>query len=425
MDSSTTSNYISTLGNEASVEREYERDFSPVSALNIGSPIEFLVPGTSLFYVSLTDSYFDIQVKITNLDGSNLANDAPVGPANLMAHTMFSNIELYLNGKQITEPTNHYHYRAYMDTLLNTSLNSLTKRKIMEGWLIDTSGHVNEPNAHDGDNAGLVARAAWFANSRSHRLILRPRLDLFNQEADIPPNTDIRIRLIPNSDAVVLMNSGNGVYRFQIQSIRFWAHTREMASNLLVSQQQLVHSGISYQIVFPTIRTKTLHVPIGTLRQEFDNLYLGQLPHRVIMVMLSGANVTGTFGSNPFNFQNFDLNYLALRVNGELVPRYGFTPNFGVAQDYIRDYLQVVGAIDLAPLNPDGVCLSPVEWANGFTFFAFKLFPNQGSLRANGSVRMDIRFGTQTTGQITILLISESMGCVEIDKYKNVILNTN
>ncbi|KAF0139987.1 MAG: hypothetical protein FD143_3540, partial [Ignavibacteria bacterium] len=147
MESATTINYISTVDNEASVEREYERDFSPVSALNIGSPIEFLVPGTSLFYVSLKDSYFDIQVKITNADGTNLAADAPVGPANLMAHTMFSNIELYLNGKQITEPTNHYHYRAYMETLLNSSLTAQTKRMIMEGWLIDTSGQVNVTNA--------------------------------------------------------------------------------------------------------------------------------------------------------------------------------------------------------------------------------------------------------------------------------------
>ena len=425
MDSSTTINYISTHGNEANVEREYERDFSPVSALNIGSPIEFLVPGTSLFYVSLKDSYFDIQVKITNADGSNLAADAPVGPANLMAHTMFSNIELYLNGKQITEPTNHYHYRAYMDTLLNSSLTAQTKRMIMEGWLIDTSGQVNVTNAFDGENIGLVERAAWFPLSRSHRLILRPRLDLFNQDDDIPPNTDIRIRMIPNPDAVVLMSTGNVLYRFQIQSIRFWVRTCEMASNFLVSQQQLVHSGVSYRIPFPTVRIKTLSVPIGTLRQEFDNLYLGQLPHRVIMMMLSGQHVMGTYGSNPFNFQNFDVNYLALRVNGELVPRYGFTPNFGVAQDYIREYLQVLGAIDLAGVNPNGLCLSPLEWANGFTFFAFKLFPNQGSFRPNGSVRLDIRFGTQTTGQITILLISESMGCVEIDKYKNVILNTN
>ena len=73
------------------------------------------------------------------------------------------------------------------------------------------------------------------------------------------------------------------------------------------------------------------------------------------MVMLAGQHVIGTYGSNPFNFQNFDVNYLALRVNGELVPRYGFTPNFGPAQDYIREYLQVLGAIALAGVNPNGL----------------------------------------------------------------------
>lgn len=419
-----TNNFISTVGNESSIEKEYDRDFSPISALNPSSPIEFLVPGISLFYVSLKDSYFDIQMKITLADGANLPVDAPVAPANLIAHTLFSNIELYLNGKQITEPTNHYHYRAYIQTLLNSTPYAQEKRIIMEGWIIDTSGQLAVVNAHDGDNAGLVARGAWFPLSRSHRLILRPRLDLFNQDADIPPNTDIRLRLIPNRDSVSLICSNNVLYRVAIQSIKFWVHTREMSSASLVSHQQQVHSGQCYRIPFPTIRIKTLSVPAGSLRQEFDNLYLGQLPHRVILVMLAGEHIMGTYGSNPFNFQNFDVSYLALRVNGELVPRHAYQPNFAGA-DYIRDYLQVLNALELDGDNANGLCLSPLEWANGFTFFAFKLFPNQGVFRSNGSVRLDIRFGVQTTAIITILLISESSGSVEIDKYKNVILNTN
>ena len=427
MDFSTSpsSSYITSLNNDSVIEKDYDRDFSPISALNPGSPIEFLIPGTGLLYVSLKDSYFDFQLKITQIDNGNIDANATVGPANLIAHSLFSNIELYINGKQVTEPTNHYHYRAYIQSLLNTTEYEQNKRLIMEGWKIDTSGYLNIVNAHDGLNTGLVARKAWFAVSRWHRLILKPRIELFNQDLVIPPNTDIRIRLIPNRDQVSLMWSGVTQFHTHIQSIRFWARSREVTSSTLIMHQQQLHAGQSYKIAYPTISIKSLNVPIGSLRQEFDNLYLGNLPNRVILVMLSGDHVMGTTGSNPFNFQNFNINYLAMRVNGELVPRQAYQPNFGEAHDYIRDYLQVLAAIDLDGECSNTLCLSPSEWANGFTFFAFKLFQKGSSVKPSGSVRLDIRFGTLTAAIITILLFSESEGAIEIDKYKNVLLSSN
>ena len=423
MDCSTS--YISTQHIESSIEKEYERDFSPISALIPGAPIEFLISGTSLFYISLKDSYFDIQLKILLADNGNIADTATVGPANLVAHTLFSNIELYLNGKQITEPTNHYHYRAYMQNLLNTSKIEQENKLIMEGWIIDTSSQLNVADAAAGDNQGLRARRAWFAESRSHRFIFKPRLDLFNQDGDIPPNTDIRIRLIPNRDNVILMYTGGTHFKILIQNIRFWARTHEVASNMLVTHQQQLHSGHCYRFGYPTISVKTLSVPTGTGRQEFDNLYLGPLPRRIIMVMLLSEHVSGTIGSNPFNFQNFNVNYLALRVNGELIPRQAYQPNFGPTEDYIREYLQVLSALDLDGECSSSLCLTPNQWANGFTFFAFKLFNNHASIRPSGSVRLDIRFGTNTAGIITILLFAESEGSIEIDKYKNVIISNN
>ena len=364
-------------------------------------------------------------MKIVAIDNANIADNATVGPANLLAHTLFSNIELYLNGKQITEPTNHYHYRAYMQNLLNTNKIEQKTKLIMEGWVLDTSSELHVADGHAGANLGLNARAAWMALSRSHRLILKPRLEVFNQDGDIPPNTDIRIRLIPNRDNVVLMYTGGTQFKIVIQNIRFWARTREVTSNMLVMHQQQLHSGHSYRFAYPTISVKTLSIPVGTLRQEYDNLYLGSLPRRIIMVMLLSEHVSGTVGSNPFNFQNFNLNYLALRVNGELLPRQAYQPNFGESEDYIRDYLQVLTALDLDGECSSSLCLSPIQWAHGFTFFAFKLFPNQSSIRPSGSVRMDIRFGTVTAGIISILLFAESEGALEIDKYKNVIISNN
>ena len=38
--------------------------------------------------------------------------------------------------------------------------------------------------------------------------------------------------------------------------------------------------------------------------------------------------LNGDYKLNPFNFQNFDCNFIALRVNGLQVPAKGYRPDF-------------------------------------------------------------------------------------------------
>lgn len=42
-----------------------------------------------------------------------------LGPTNNWLHSMFSQVDVYLNQKCITPPSNCYNYRAYIENLLN------------------------------------------------------------------------------------------------------------------------------------------------------------------------------------------------------------------------------------------------------------------------------------------------------------------
>ena len=417
--------FINTRNLEAFVEKEYDRDISPIATIQANTPIEFQVPGTSNFYVSLTNSYFDIQCNVVLPNGANLANDSSVGPVNLLPHALFSNIELHLNGKQISEPSNHYPYRAYLATITNYSSTVLKNRHVIEGWTMDTAGQLAITNGHQGANAGLLARHAWITTSRNVRFIFRPHLDLFHQDADIPPNTDIRIRLIPARDSFFLMAAANDIaYRLQIRNIRFWIRTREVSAACLIGHNQQLHSGLSFRITMPTVRMKTLAIPAGSQRCEFDNLYMGLLPHRILLAMVLDEHMTGTYMSNPFNFQHFTLNHIAIRVNGEQIPRVAYQPNFEDAvADYNREYLGTLSALDLDSDCDRSLCLNPLQWATGFTFFAFKLFPNQSQIFPSGSIRLELRFANQTANIVNIILLAESAGAIEIDKYKNILIS--
>ena len=60
-----------------------------------------------------------VKAKITANDGTNLVADAAVGPANLFLHSLFSQVDISLNGTLVTHSTNTYPYRAMFETLLS------------------------------------------------------------------------------------------------------------------------------------------------------------------------------------------------------------------------------------------------------------------------------------------------------------------
>ena len=85
---------------QAAILNEYDRDFNPAS-IQPGAPIEILVRGASNLYLDLCNSLLQVDVKITNPDGTDIAGDANVGPANLTLHSLFSNIEMDLGKTRI------------------------------------------------------------------------------------------------------------------------------------------------------------------------------------------------------------------------------------------------------------------------------------------------------------------------------------
>jgi len=84
-----------------------------------GSPIEFDVGAGGEDYIDFANTMLYVKAKITRADGANLAVDSPIGPTNLFLHSLFSQVDVSLNGTLITASTNTYPYRAMMETLLS------------------------------------------------------------------------------------------------------------------------------------------------------------------------------------------------------------------------------------------------------------------------------------------------------------------
>ena len=70
---------------------------------------------------------------------------------------------------------------------------------------------------------------------------------------------------------------------------------------------------------------------------EADNIYMATLPDKILLALVPNTNMSGSYQTNPFDLQNGKINYVAVKVNGEMVPQTPLQPNF-VTKDYIKEY---------------------------------------------------------------------------------------
>ena len=79
---------------------------------------------------------------MTTSNGADLAKTAEIAPECNFLHTLWSQVDVYLNGSLVTQYNNNYPYRAYIKNLLsfkqakNSQLSALL-------WLRNTSGHFD------------------------------------------------------------------------------------------------------------------------------------------------------------------------------------------------------------------------------------------------------------------------------------------
>ena len=108
----------------------------PIQTYTTGiNPVEFQVDPQE-DYVDLSRSFFEIELAFNLANGDNVVEATRLWPANNLAHTLFKQISVRLNGTLISPQTDTYHYKAYLETLLNYSRQDGETVLKPQGWYI-------------------------------------------------------------------------------------------------------------------------------------------------------------------------------------------------------------------------------------------------------------------------------------------------
>jgi len=172
-------------------------EYHPLTTVGDDSPIEYDINGTGIDYIDLANTMLLVQAKIINMDGTNIADADPVGPVNLWLHSLFSQVDVSLNGAQVTTLTNTYPYRAMIKTLLSYSddikMSQLTSSLFYE----DQAGRVNIVDFGEAAcNKGLWNRSRFTRGSRVVDMIGRIHADIFFQNRYLLNKVNVKIELV-------------------------------------------------------------------------------------------------------------------------------------------------------------------------------------------------------------------------------------
>ncbi|TWW53983.1 hypothetical protein D4764_0287180 [Takifugu flavidus] len=327
---------------QLSIDEKTYTEISPLSAITDGGPIEFFIPGDGDRYLDLNDTLLHLRVKITNPNGSNLANDAAVGLINYPLNTIFSQCDVTLGDRLISQSSATHPYRCMIETLLNFSPDTLSSQFTGGLFYKDTAGSVDSIVLVNGPNNGLTRRAASTARSREVHLLGPLHGDIFFCERLLLNSVDLRIKLTRANDAFCLMGARDSAFSLKV-----------LGASLFVKKVA----------VSPAVRV---------CNQE--NLFLGSIPKYVVLGMVHHEAFTGRRDLSPFNFRHYDIEYLALCQDGRQVPAKAFQPDFnnGVSvREFYNMFLATGRHLKDLPLS-----ISRDDFNDGYSLFVFNLNPS-------------------------------------------------
>ena len=369
-------------------------------------------------FTALHDPKLEIRVKITKADGSAIDNGTTdkVGVANNILHTMFDKLEVFINGHS-KEMQSNYAQRAYIDALTSYRHDALVVRGALQGWAKDTAAKFDVVDPA-GANDGFKARSAAFKSSGVVTLMGRIHSDIMMQGLCMPPDTEIKLSLIPSASKFALSGTTGSDYRLAIVHATLWVARVAVCPSLQLALQKTFERRLM-TIPMRQVKVKTMTILQGVTETTLSNIFDNDLPDRFLVGFLSNDSwgAGAKIDANPFNFAHNSLTYLQASKGDQSIPTTAYTPDFSSTK-YIREYMALLEEFN-ADEGDTSIGITKEEFVGGYALFPFRVVSRSRGgdavgPPASGGISLTLKFGTATTAVVNVILYYEARTALEI-----------
>ena len=425
------------------------RRWVKINPFNTGiNPVSFQIDPQDDF-LDLSESEFEVNIVLKKDTAGTVANLLAtdlIGIVNNFANSLFKQINVRLNSTLISPQTDTYHYKAFLETILNYDRDDGETILVPAGWknflaIPDdgdgdefTANHINKQHAEYKDLSdeykNVIALRDHFVGGKKVTLRFKPFLEVFNLSKLLVPGVQIQMELYFNDPSVwgmrwdgaatLILPEANVDVRFFLCQVKVNPSIyREIMADMKGTPTRPGKSAV-YPIVRSEIRTYS-H-PTDDRHFECNNPFQGQVPNRLIVGMVKQSAFNGDIGDNPFTFKKFNLSSIKQTINGEEYPYERLElKHDGNDQDWrgYQRFLRASGCL----CRGKGNMVREEDWGHGKHFNIF-VFDNTANgcpdspvlnPKKTGEVRVVIEFGANPGANLTVLLYGEFENLMEIN----------
>jgi len=142
----------------------------------------------------------------------------------------------------------------------------------------------------------------------------RLHADIFFQDCYMINEVGVKIKLTRSRDDFCPMGAMDGKVQI-VQASMFVRKVKLMPSVFLAHAKTLERSPAKYPI--RRVVCKSFTIPQNYLDVRHEKLFSGQLPTRIVIGLVDNRAYNGDRQRNPFNFQHFNLNEIAVYLDGQ------------------------------------------------------------------------------------------------------------
>jgi len=399
---------------QTSIVNSHTVTYKPIAPADNPAQLEFNCSGHSDFYIDLNSVRLLLRIKLVKSDGTNA-----VGCVNNLLHSMFSSVGVSLNGKPVTLHETNYHYKAYLEKILNYGSDASGTHLVSNFWFLDSSSELK-------DNTGYTKRLNYLNEGHTLELYGRLHADLFNSDKLLINGVDMNVKLTRAPEAFYLLAPTDDTkVRIKILDATLFVTQVELKPPLLLAHANVL--GMERKAHYPVTHTqvKTFTAGSGSQQLSIDNAFLGPIPERILIVLVKNAAFIGSASTNPFHFHHYDMSSLVLYVNGVQYPSEPLTMDCTSPFGTTRAYETLFSSTGIH--HDDRAHMITLEmFTKGYYILGFDLTPDREadeehiSLPRQGNVRIEARFKKALPEAVTCILYAEFPGHIEIDEARSI-----
>lgn len=424
---------------QAIVETDQRNEYRPLSTLSNNTPIEFEIRSSpnELIKLHTLKLYLRMKIKISksNVNKSSEAvvqktDWSKISPVNNFIHSLFKEIDVFINGKQISTSNQTYAYRAYFGSRFGYTNDAKKTTLTSALFYEDDYNALDEPNKMRSEKIASDNNDD-FAEGREFEMTDILHIDLCLQPKVLLGGSTLKLKFIPHSPTFYLVHKNDIIPEVEFTEAMIKVHKSKIYDNVTRGLESGVNVSPA-KYLLPFVKVVPYNLPSGTLDANINNAIHGNLPRRLFIMLVSTEAFNGSPSRNPFNFHHYYLGHVSVNIDGEQFPKSGYNVDFKKGL-YLQAFDGFVEATNQTGINST-LGINRDTYAKGNCIFGFNFAPDladsgcvAGHLSAmkQGSLNVKLIFKEPLKEPVNVLLVNEFDKLLEINNERNPEIDTN